>query len=421
MPDSNVSPPLKHDLSLLLKILPTIVVFILLFNSPGQSLVPNEVQGQIEYQIGAVGDDASRGNLGVAAEIQTHTYDSFDGIFDYFWVGNNLGDGAFIQFGYGIEPGYFCLSGKSIGGKFTCLGSSEEILVSDGRWQWQYWPNREGDDYYYDIGPAGSAGKNSSWHEYGIVPSPNGSWTFEFDHVPIDTASFPATASSDPAYFVAEKIASSRSIVGDFGPVAFANLTYLTNNGWRPTDSLISTSGCGRTPICQENPYGISTTPLNLTIAGSGVNKPPSGTLLWTSGYTTLTVSAPKVARFYVSFLSERRAYEGDALVTIPRGLYAYVTISSTYTQTSGLLGLIGEHEKFAGWTGDTGSTNLTIRVLMDGNKRVSATWTTQLDEPLLIILVIGVAAVAILIARFRRRMPSSQSLTMVPGLLEPP
>jgi hypothetical protein len=52
----------------------------------GHSTMPVETQGQLSYQVGAWGDDASRGNLGVAAEIQTHAYDSYPGVFDYFWV-----------------------------------------------------------------------------------------------------------------------------------------------------------------------------------------------------------------------------------------------------------------------------------------------------------------------------------------------
>jgi hypothetical protein len=60
-------------------------------------------------QAGAWGDDASQHNLGVRAEIRTHIYEADDGTFDYFWIGDNLVDGAFIQFGYAFQPGNFCL------------------------------------------------------------------------------------------------------------------------------------------------------------------------------------------------------------------------------------------------------------------------------------------------------------------------
>jgi len=370
----------------------------------GQSPVPGKAQGQLSYQVGAWGDDASRGNLGVAVEIQTHVYDSYPGVFDYFWVGNNLADGSFTQFGYGIEPGYYCLNGASIAGKFTCLGSSERILDSDARWQWQYWPSREGHDFHYQIGPAGSAGANGTWHQYKIVPSSDDYWTFEFDGVAIGTLNVGAQMSSDPEFIVAEKVATSSSLIGNLGPVQFANLSYLTPEGWRSTDSLVSFGSCNQNPTCPENPYGISPRSQNLTIAGSGVSRPASGSLLWTSGYTTLAVDLHQNVKFYVSFLSEQRTYQGNALVPVPRGMYVYVTIPARIAQTVGPLGFIGARDKFVGWKGDVHSDNLTIRVLMSANKQVSAVWETQLQIPVLVIVVVGCAVAVVLLVKLRRR-----------------
>lgn len=369
-----------------------------------QSPVPGKAQRQLSYQVGAWGDDASRGNLGVAVEIQTHVYDSYPGVFDYFWVGNNLADGAFIQFGYGIEPGYYCLNGASIAGKFTCFGSSEQILDSDARWQWQYWPSREGHDFHYQIGPAGSAGANGTWHEYKIVPSSDDYWTFEFDGVALGTLNVGAQMSSDPEFIVAEKVATSPNLTGNLGPVQFANLSYLAPEGWRPTDSLVSFGSCNQNPTCTENPYGISSTPQNLTIAGSGVSSPASGSLLWTSGYVSLAVDVHQNVKFFVSFLSLQRTYQGNALVQVPKGMYAYVTILATDTRTVGPLGLIGARDQFAAWTGDVHSGNLTIQVLMNANKQVSAVWEIRLRTPVLVIVAIGCVVAVVLLVKLRRR-----------------
>ena len=374
------------------------------FSALSVSSVRAEVQGQPSYQVGALGDDASRSNLGVAVQIQTHSYDSYPGAFDYFWVGNNLADGSFVQFGYSIEPGTYCLKGASIAGKYSCFGSSEQILDFDARWQWQYWPDREGHDFYYQIGPAGSGGANGTWHEYKIVSGSNNSWTFEFDHTPLSTLNVHAQTSSDPAYITAEKSAISSSLVENLGPVEFANLSYLTPNGWHPVDSLVSFTNCGQSPACSGNPYGIESLRQNLMIAGSGVSRPASGSLLWTSGYSTLAVHVPQNVRFDVSFLSEQHTYQGSTLVSIPKGMYAYVTISTPSVQTAGPLGEMGARDQFEAWTGNINSDNLTIRVLMNASRQIYSVWTTQLLEPALIVAaLVGVVVIA-LVAGFRRR-----------------
>jgi hypothetical protein len=384
-----------------------ILILLVTFSALSISSVRAEVQGQPSYQVGALGDDTSRSNLGVAVQIQTHSYDSYPGAFDYFWVGNNLADGSFVQFGYSIEPGTYCLRGASIAGKYTCFGPSEQILDSDARWQWQYWPNREGHDFYYQIGPAGSAGANGTWHEYKIVSSSNNSWIFEFDHVPLSTLNVHAQISSDPAYIAAEKSAISSSLIENLGPVEFANLSYLTPSGWRPVDSLVSFANCGQSPPCAENPYGIESLRQNLIIAGSGLSRPTSGSLLWTSGYSTLAVHVPQNVKFDISFLSEQRSYQGAALVSIPKGMYAYVTISTPSVQTAGPLGELGARDQFEDWTGDINSGNLTIRVLMNVNRQISSVWVIQLLEPALIVAALGGVVVIALVSGFRRRESS--------------
>ena len=70
-------------------------------------------QGQVyawnTLQIGVHGDPASEGSSGVSVAIRTHVYSAREGDLDYFWVGADLSDGGFIQFGYSLQPGYQCL------------------------------------------------------------------------------------------------------------------------------------------------------------------------------------------------------------------------------------------------------------------------------------------------------------------------
>jgi hypothetical protein len=382
----------------------------------GQSLVVVKSQEQVTYQVGAWGDDASRGNLGVSVEIQTHAYDSYPGAFDYFWVGDSLADGSFVQFGYGIEPGSYCLKGSTIGGKLTCLGPIEQILTSDARWQWQYWPNRENRDFYYQIGIAGSAGANGTWHEYGIIPDLAGSWAFELDGRIVANSNFQAQKSSDPEYLAAEKVTTPSSPVGNLGPVEFANLSYLTTSGWSPSSSLVSFNNCPLNSSCNQNLFGISSTSQNFTLAGSGVKGPTSGSLLWTTGYETLTIQGVQNAIFQVSFLSQQTTYQGNAVVSVPKGMYAYVTIAAPNVQTASPLGLIGGDDRFTGWTGDVHSNNLTAQVLMNSNKHIISVWATRLVIPTLVIVAaIGVASALVILGLLWRRkslLSKSESTT---------
>jgi len=139
-------------------------------------------------------------------------------------------------------------------------------------------------------------------------------------------------------------------------------------------------------------------------IAGSGVSRHASGSLLWTSGYNTLAVHVPQNVKFYISFLSEQHAYQGTTLVSIPKGMYAYVTISTPSVHAAGLLGEMGARDQFKAWTGDVNSGNSTIRVLMNTNRQISSVWATQLFEPALIAAALSGVIMAALVAEFRRR-----------------
>ena len=134
--------------------------------------MPRTVTAQTQYdiQVGAWGDEASIGNMGVSTEIRTHVYSVVSpGLGNSFWVGDYLQNGAFIQFGYVLfAPGHYCSYGETVADSTKCLGSSETIGLNDARWFWQYWPNPAVVDFYSGVGPANSAGPEGSWHDYQI-------------------------------------------------------------------------------------------------------------------------------------------------------------------------------------------------------------------------------------------------------------
>ena len=361
-------------------------------------------QTESTFKVGAWGDDASRDNLGVRAEIETHVYDTFPGTLNYFWVGDDLSGGSFIQFGYSLEPGTYCLKGTSISGKFTCSGSTELIQSDDARWEWQYWPNRFKSDYYYEIGPSGSAGTNGTWHAYTITPNPSDSWSFKFDGETVSNSSFPVSQSTDPAFVVAEGSANSNAST-TLGPVKYRQLSYFNGVSWNAVDSLVALSYCGVSVACFANSYGAKAIGPNLLLAGSNVPKSQDGSLLWTSDYVSLDIEVNSGAQFFVTSILGTDEYRGNSQVDIPRGMFAYVAVSDMVTSTPGLLGLLGGQNHFQDWSGAVSSKNLTVQVLMDSNKTVTANWETDASIPLIIVAVASLTILSLVIRTARRRL----------------
>jgi len=236
-------------------------------------------------QVGAWGDEASVGNMGVQVEIQTNTYNVSSLWTDAFWVGDILSDGSFVQFGYIISsPGYYCLNGHVTGVGTSCLGAADNIGFSDARWFWSYFPNaRDVSDWYYGFGSAKSAGVNGTWHLYSIQPSASGDWTFVMDGVSVYSSDVSVTTSTSPAHLVAEK--ASGPYLSQLGPVQFRNLAYLESSGlWHTTSSFTLIDGCGSAdsnPCTVYTAYGVELAGPNDVIAGSGVPLPESNQLVW--------------------------------------------------------------------------------------------------------------------------------------------
>jgi hypothetical protein len=368
---------------------------ILLASAPPQTGVTMEV--------GAWADDASRNNFGVQVEIETHAYDTYSNTLDYFWVGDDLANGAFIQFGYSLEPGMYCLEGVVVAGNFRCLGASEIIPASDPRWQWQYWPNRGGSDYYYQIGPTGSGGTNGTWHAYTIHPDSSNSWDFLIDGHIVANSNLTVNPSSNPAIVVAERTEAIPTPI-DLGPVRFRHISYLNSTGWQETNSLISLSYCQPSGGC-ENPFGVrATDDADALIAGSGVTKSSEGALLWTSGYVKLDVDVHASTPFLVTSPLGTQKCTGNASIDIPKGMFGYVSLPDSVTSTSGMLGLIGAKDQFQAWTGAANSRNLTVQILMSSDRKVEAEWNTDLSLTRALMTAVVVIVLALTIGLVKKK-----------------
>lgn len=302
-------------------------------------------QAQYALQVGAWGDEASKGNMGVGVESLTRVYDVFKpDIVHAFWVGDNLANGAFIQFGYELfGPDYYCLYGETIGDHTNCQGSSEMIESGDARWFWEYWPNSSVADFYGEIGPAGSAGPNGTWHHYQIWPNVANGWNFVLDGQTVWSFNrFQSTTSKDPALVAAEEVTGLPSAGGNLGPVEFRNLEYLTQTGWQQVRSLTAISGCSAiSPNCGPIPYGVASLGANDIIAGAGVQKVLNDQFLWTLQYN-LTIVSPLPVSGAGSYDVGSTAYfsiNGNAIMIDSRDLWIFI---GWYDENGNLITLFG-------------------------------------------------------------------------------
>ena len=326
-------------------------------------LIPNvRADYKHELQVGAWGDNGSKGNKGVSVEIQTHIYNTNQGDFQYFWVGDNLDNGGFIQFGYIYEPGDWCLKGQTVGGKFTCLGDSAQVGGSDAIWEWQYWPDVNGNDFSFEKGPANSAGLDGSWHKYLIQPNTAGGWSFLLDGREVSHFTVAWTKSQDAAYFVAEK-GSNAATSGRLGPVEFRNLAYLKDDGWHSVAALYATVGCAVNTDCNvKNPYGVMLEDSGIVIAGSGIHQPKDNDLL----LGTLTLDLPSQVKGTVD---KKYSVSGSSQVPLPAGLHTIILPSDVAIDEKSRL-------RFDHWSDGSKSPNRTLT--LKSETTLGATYVTQ-------------------------------------------
>lgn len=331
---------------------------------------PRTVAAQTQYsiQVGAWGDEASIGNMGIGAEIRTHIYNvASSDLVNYFWVGDYLENGAFIQFGYALfGPGHYCSYGETVGDSTDCLGSAETIGYNDARWFWQYWPNPKVIEFYGGVGPANSAGPDGSWHDYQISPNLANGWNFLLDGQSVWAFNnYRATKSIDQAHIVAEEVTSAASASGRLGPVEFRNLSYLTDNYvWRQVTSLSAMSECGVVSTnCGIIPYGVSVVGPDDIMAGTGQQPNLDSVLLWPRTFT-FTLSVPSEAEVSVdgnSYTSSNGSVnlpllEGSHTVVVPE----VIPIDSM------------ERLRFLGWSDGSTDLNRTIDLSSDTSLQVN-------------------------------------------------
>jgi hypothetical protein len=300
--------------------------------------------------------------------IQTTSYVVTNADADSFWVGDNLQDGSFVQFGFLIQTSrYYCLRGAESGNGSSCTGQVGNIENGDARWFWEYWPNWNGNEFDYGIGPQGSAGGNGTWHTYTMKPNSVGDWSFVLDNTTVDTLSFQVVKSKDPTFVVAEETTGLPSPSGQLGPVEFKNLSYLKPDGWHGVLSLLAITECGGpNPNCGiAIPYGVTVTGDQLITAGAGLTQRTSGQLLWITNFTLQVIAPPEV-----NVTIDGKAYgPGTVHVYMPEGNH---TISvSSQIQVDG-----SDRLMFEGWSDGVQDSNRTVGLF--GDVTLNTTYVRQ-------------------------------------------
>ncbi len=308
-------------------------------------------------QVGALGDDASRGSSGIATRIRTRVYSVSADYANSFWVGETLQNGGFIQFGYELSsPGYYCLYGETVGTQTICNGAADTIGYNDARWFWQYWPNPSVIDFYSGIGPSNSAGPDGSWHLYQILPNEENGWIFVLDGNAVSTINnFQWAPSRDPLFVVAEEVTSRASASGRLGPVEFRDLSYSKQDGWHQVESLQAISTCVEADSSCSIPYGLKVLGSDHIIAGTGEQPRENGQLLWTAPFL-LKLSTPHSVQVVVDHTTYP---SGSMELPLVSGLHT-ITVPSTsgIDNTSRL--------RFQNWSDGSTDPNRIINVSSD-------------------------------------------------------
>lgn len=265
--------------------------------------VPQQTGSARSYQVGAWGDSASRGNLGVRVEIRTNIYPiaANSNHADIFWVGSVLQNGSFIQFGYDLLPANQTCTSNQADAYLTAQGCIFVQLF------WEYWPNGTGKVFVHGnvrFNDPAAFEVNGTWHSYEIAPTTRQSaWSFKLDGQLVSTATFPFFPSKDAVYAAAEQ--ATYNPPDRLGPAEFRNMSYLKQDGWHQVEYLQAAVSCQTfpgSPHCSGSiPYGVSAIGPNDFVAGSGIVRPLDGSFLWPKYATPMSL-------FYAVFSG---AYKG--------------------------------------------------------------------------------------------------------------
>lgn len=247
-------------------------------------------ESQYWFQFGAKAGSDSWNNNGASAQIQTVVTPNLSSGSLAFWVGENLQNGAFIQIGYIVEnkSGYY----PSLCTISACTGY-QNLSSSQAEWFYEYFPAGISTTTFLGrIGPAGSAGSNYTFNNYGFYSSGN-KWYFLFNNAVIGSADMGTNTSGFNGPIAFGELANA-SYPANIRKAILANLSVYKNGRFIPASNGYSSIGYGAgSSKTIKNPYGVQELDnrINYFAAGSNITQLANGAQLWSSGYT-LSVSS---------------------------------------------------------------------------------------------------------------------------------
>ena len=319
------------------------------------------VYSQFWFQSGATSSFSGINNNGSQVYIQTTTqnypkYGSFA-----FWIGETLKNNAFVQIGYEIpnQSGVY---------KNDCTpsGCSSFVNLSAGKatWFWEYFPaGYDGNNFYGNIGPDGSAGGNGIFNLY-TFKSQGNIWYMFFNNKLIGSVNLNSSTSGDytPAAFA--EYADALNNTNNMNLVKFKNFSFFNQTIVKTVGQGLVYIGYGKnSQTNMHNPYGVAevANTVDYFEVGSGLPQITNGSVLWNVGYFLNVFS--NYAN--ISESSDFLAYTSTR-INAPNNVY----INNA------------QREVFDGWVGKgVGSysgLNRSSIVNMDGNISEYAQWRTQ-------------------------------------------
>lgn len=321
------------------------------------------VSAQYWFQFGAAGGSDSAYNNGASATIQTITSQNINSGSLAFWIGEDLSNGTFLQTGYVVQN-----QSADYPESCTKSGCTDYSYIPKGSpiWFYEYFPAGYDGSFLGGLGPAGSAGANKTYNNYGFFSQGN-TWYFTMNGDILGSIDLGTGISGLNAPDAFGEIANTYNNKGFVEPVNFSNVSVKFNGKFIPLPAGYSYSGYGVGSLqALNNPYGVGelNNRVNLFDVGSGIPVLPNGQQLWKLGYNLDIVSS-----------------YGNTNSTLQYGAYKNIRLNEPqyyYINNS-------TRETFDGWTGEgVGSytgTNTSAQVIMYGNITETAKWQLQYHE----------------------------------------
>ncbi len=278
-----------------------------------------------------------------------------------FWVGEILGNGAFIQVGYEIpnQTGYYPTGCSP---NAACTG---KVIVKKGQpsWFWEYFPaGNNSNGFYGSVGTNDSVGPNGAFNTYSFKYV-NGEWNIYLNNELIGSVSLGTSNSGQNVPTVFGEYANSNNNDTYMKPVIFSNLTVYKNGIPEKVSTGYSYIGYGTGSLQNlRNNYGVEEVApyVNVFEVGSGLPTPANFTTLWSYGY-------------YLKVNSDY-GYRGNAQYS-PYANFNLTEPEYIYLSNN-------TRERFVEWQGSgigsyTGVSNNT-KIKISSNITETAMWQTQ-------------------------------------------